>query len=221
MLARTNARHFAPSPPTPQWSAQVVCAGRAPWNSVWCTKKRKEGHLPTTRASSSVKLIAALTKFDTDLRRVMAVYLIIPLFTLAIPVGLWTLAQSYDAYRALADHGVQTAASIQSVTETGGRVRRNAVTAAFVATDGRTYVAKVLYALDSSRHLRPGMRIGVIYQRDLPSNNAPSLAYARGELRSIVFFIVLMSGLSSLLAWIYRDEYASIYARVRHRTAYA
>jgi hypothetical protein len=172
-------------------------------------------------ARPSVKLIAALTSFDTDLRRAMAVYLIIPLFTLALPAGLWTLAQSYDAYRALADRGVQTGASIQSVTETTGRARRNAVTSTFVATDGRTYVSKALYGYDSSRHLRPGMRIGVIYQRDLPANNAPSLTYAQGELRSIVFFIVVMGGLTSLLAWIYRDAYASIYARIRRRTAYA
>jgi hypothetical protein len=52
------------------------------------------------------------------------------------------------------------------------------------------------------------MKLGVIYQRDLPSNNAPSLAYAKGELRSNVFFVVLMSALFSLLAWVYRDEYA-------------
>ena len=51
------------------------------------------------------------------------------------------------------------------------------------------------------------MKLGVIYQRDLPSNNAPSLAYAKGELRSNVFFVTFMSCLFSLLAWIYRDAY--------------
>ena len=154
-----------------------------------------------------MKLWSTLIRFDVNLRKVMAVYIFIPLFAVALPVVLWNLAQSYSAYLALADRGVQTVASIQKIAETGGRANRNAVTSSFTAADGRTYESKALYAIGGSRHLRPGMKLGVIYQRDLPSNNAPSLAYAKGELRSNVFFVTFMSCLFSLLAWIYRDAY--------------
>lgn len=167
-----------------------------------------------------MKIWSTLIAYDMNLRKVMAVYLLTPLFALAVPVGLWVFAQSYSAYLALADRGVQTLATIQKIAETGGRANRNAVTSTFTAADGRTYESKALYAIDGSRHLRPGMKLGVIYQRDLPSNNAPTLSYAKAQLRSIVFFVVLMSGLFSLLAWVYRDKYSSIYARLRPK-AYA
>ena len=64
------------------------------------------------------------------------------------------------------------------------------------------------------------MRMGVVYQHDLPSNNAPSLGYAKGELRSVGFFVLLASVMFSVLAWIYRGEYAAMLCRVR-RVAYA
>ena len=114
-----------------------------------------------------------LVQLDVKMRQTMAVYLIIPLFGLAIPVGLFLLGQSYLAYLALAERGVQAIATIQTVAETGGRHNRNAVTSTFRAADGRDYTTRALYALDGSRHLRPGMRMGVVYQHDLPSNNAP------------------------------------------------
>ena len=68
-----------------------------------------------------MKLWSTLIRFDVNLRKVMAVYLFIPLFAVALPVVLWNLAQSYSAYLALADRGVQTVASIQKIAETGGR----------------------------------------------------------------------------------------------------
>ena len=64
------------------------------------------------------------------------------------------------------------------------------------------------------------MRMGVVYQHDLPSNNAPSLGYAKGELRGIGFFVLVVSVLFSVLAWIYRGEYAAMRGRFR-RVAYA
>ena len=131
-----------------------------------------------------MSLWSKLVQLDVKMRQAMAVYLIIPLFGLAIPVSLFVLGQSYVAYRSLADRGVQAIATIQTVAETGGRHNRNAVTSTFRAADGRDYTSKAFYALDGSRHLRPGMRMGVVYQHDLPSNNAPSLDYAKGELRS-------------------------------------
>jgi len=161
-----------------------------------------------------------LVQLDVKMRQAMAVYLIIPLFGLAIPVGLFLLGQSYLAYLALAERGVQAIATIQTVAETGGRHNRNAVTSTFRAADGRDYTTKALYALDGSRHLRPGVRMGVVYQHDLPSNNAPSLGYAKGELRGIGFFVLVVSVLFSVLAWIYRGEYAAMRDRLR-RVAYA
>jgi len=152
-----------------------------------------------------------LQKIDTDLKKLLAVYLVIPLFGLAIPFGLYVLAQSYSAYLALADRSVQTVATIRKVAETGGRQKRNAVTSTFRAADGRDYTSKAVYALDGSRHLRPGMKIGVIYQRDLPSNNAPSLAYARHELGGIVSFLAIITMGFSLLAWTYRRQYAGLF----------
>jgi hypothetical protein len=162
-----------------------------------------------------MSLWSKLIQLDVKMRQVLAVYLIIPLFGLAIPVGLFLLGQSYLAYQALADRGAQTVATIQSVAETGGRHNRNAVTATFRAADGRDYTSKALYAIEGSRHLRPGMRIGVLYQSDRPSNNAPTLAYAKGELRSIGFFVALASVFFSLLAWVYRERYRDLLGRVR------
>ena len=167
-----------------------------------------------------MSLWSKLIQLDVKMRQAIAVYLIIPLFGLAIPVSLFVLGQSYVAYRSLADRGVQTIATIQTVAETGGRHNRNAVTSTFRAADGRDYTSKAFYALDGSRHLRPGMRMGVVYQHDLPSNNAPSLGYAKGELRSVGFFVLLASVMFSVLAWIYRGEYAAMLGRVR-RVAYA
>jgi hypothetical protein len=162
-----------------------------------------------------MSLWSKLIQLDVKMRQALAVYLIIPLFGLAIPVGLFFLGQSYLAYLALADRGVQALATIQSVSETGGRSNRNAVTATFRAGDGRDYTSKALYAIEGSRHLRPGMRIGVLYQSDLPSNNAPSLAYAKGELRNIGFFVVLAGVFFPLLAWIYRERYRALLGRMR------
>ena len=110
--------------------------------------------------------LVELVQLDVKMRQAMAVYLIIPLFGLAIPVSLFVLGQSYVAYRSLADRGVQAIATIQTVAETGGRHNRNAVTSTFRAADGRDYKSKAFYALDGSRHLRPGMRMGVVYQHD-------------------------------------------------------
>ncbi len=167
-----------------------------------------------------MSLWSRLIQLDIKMRQAIAVYLIIPLFGLAIPVSLFVLGQSYLSYLSLADRGVQALATIQTVAETGGRHNRNAVTSTFRAADGRDYMSKAFYALEGSRHLRPGMRLGVVYQHDLPSNNAPSLGYAKGELRTIGFFTILAFVLFPLLAWIYRGEYAAIFARVR-RVAYA
>jgi len=158
-----------------------------------------------------------LQKIDTDLKKLLAVYLFVPFFGLAIPFGVYVLAQSYSAYLALADRGVQTVAIVQKVAETGGRQNRNAVTSTFRAADGRDYTSTALYALDGSRHLRPGMRIGVIYQRDLPSNNAPSLAYAGREIKGIVFFLAVATIGFFLLAWIYRQTYAGLFRSARLR----
>ena len=152
-----------------------------------------------------------LQKIDMDLKKLMAVYLVIPFFGLAIPFGLYALVQSYSSYLALADRGVQTVATIQKVAETGGRKKRNAVTSTFRAADGRDYTSKAVYAHEGSRHLRPGMRIGVVYQRDLPSNNAPSLAYVRHDLGGIVSFLAIVTLGFSLLAWTYRQEYAGLF----------
>jgi len=160
-----------------------------------------------------------LQKIDKDLKKLLAVYLVTPFFGLSIPFGLHALAQSYSAYLALADRGVQTIATIQKVAETGGRQNRNAVTSTFRAADGRDYTSTALYALNGSRHLRPGMRIGVIYQRDLPSNNAPSLTYARHQIKDIVFFLAVATIGFFLLAWIYRQEYAGLFRSARLRFA--
>ena len=156
-----------------------------------------------------------LQKIDKNLKKLLAVYLVIPIFGLSIPFSLNFLAQSYSAYVALADRGVQTVATVQKVAETGGRQNRNAVTATFRAADRRDYTSTALYALDGSRHLQPGMKIGVIYQRDLPSNNAPSLAYARQEIKEIVFFLAVATIGFFLLAWIYRQEYAGLFRLAR------
>ena len=161
-----------------------------------------------------------LQKIDTDLKKLMAVYLVIPLFGLGIPFGAYVLLQSYSAYLALADRGVQAVAIIQTVAETGGRQNRNAVTSKFTAADGRIYASKALYTLEGSRHLRPGMRISVLYQRDLPSNNAPSLAYVRHDLGGVAFFLAVVTIGFSLLAWIYRREYAGLFG-ARHLRAAA
>ena len=75
-----------------------------------------------------MSLWSRLVQLDVKMRQAMAVYLIIPLFGLAIPVSLFVLGQSYVAYRSLADRGVQAIATIQTVAETGGRHNRNAVT---------------------------------------------------------------------------------------------
>ena len=156
-----------------------------------------------------------LIELDGRLRRFVALYIFIPLAALSVPVGLCVLLQSSRDYHRLAEAPVHTLAVIQSIAETGGRHNRNAVTSTFKAADGRTYVSKALYGIEGSRHLRPGMKLGVVYERDLPSNNAPTLAYAQAQTRDAMVFIAIMSGIFILLAWIYRQDYAAMFRRLR------
>lgn len=152
---------------------------------------------------------------DGRLRRFVGLFVVTPLLGLSIPVGVYILMRSSADHRGLEQRQMRTLAVIQKIAETGGRRSRNAVTSTFQAADGQTYVSKALYGIEGSKHLRPGMKLGVIYERDRPSNNAPTLAYAEGRVRDAQIFLAIMSALFALFAWIYRKDYAAMLPRMR------
>ena len=147
---------------------------------------------------------------DAKLRRFIGLYLVTPLFVLSIPVGLGILWQSSLDYRRLEQHQVATVAVVQSIAQTGGRQNRNAVTATFKAADGRTYVSKALYGIEGSKHVRPGMSLGVVYENGRPTNNAPTLSYAQAQVREMQVVLALLAILAAVLTWVYWRDYAEL-----------
>ncbi len=157
------------------------------------------------------KLIA----FDGRLRRFSSLFIVTPFCLLALPIGLFLLVQSYSDYRRLEQNQMHTTAVIQKIEETGGRQKRNAVTSTFKAQDGNTYVSKALYGIEGSKHLRAGMKLGVVYERARPSNNAPTLAYARHQIYEVKIYLGFFAALSALLLLINWKDYASLYRKMR------
>jgi hypothetical protein len=158
-------------------------------------------------------------RLDAKIRWFLGAYLVTPCCVLSIPAGVFVLWQSTAEYRGLEQHHETTNAIVHSISQTGGRNNRNAVTAIFVANDGKPYVSKALYSIEGSKHVRPGMSLQVIYERGRPSHNAPSLAYARRQVRDVQTFLGIMAVVGAILAFAFRNEYASIVRRLFVKSA--
>jgi len=155
------------------------------------------------------------------LRNLLAMYILTPAFLVGTLIGAWTLFGACLSYRALSTHGVDANARLLQVAEIEGKTKRLAVTFSFTASDGRLYVSKALFSRNGKSSLRPGHLMKIVYQRDLPTNNAPSLSYRRQELRAHIFVVVLALCVMWILGCVYRHDYKSAYESVRRRAAYA
>jgi len=153
-------------------------------------------------------------QIDGKMRRWSAMFLATPFFVLAVPTLVYLLTLATLDYRRLEQAQVHTVAVIQKVAETGGRHNRNAVTSTFQA-EGKTVTSKAYYAVAGSKHLQPGMRLGVVYERGRPENNAPTLAYAQNDIWQMKMFLALAVVLSTVLLFAFRKDYAALFQKVR------
>lgn len=112
-------------------------------------------------------------QLDAKIRRLVGLFILTPFCLLALPAGVFVLWQSTGDCLRLERQHIATRAVVQTVSQTGGRLNRHAVTAIFRAEDGKSYVSKATYGIEGSKHVRPRMSLGVIYEWGNPSNNAP------------------------------------------------
>lgn len=162
-----------------------------------------------------MKLFGMLTQFSEILRKAICMFFVAPLCAIGIPMGLLQLSDSYDDYRGLSQRGIEAMAQIQSLTRTGGRVKRVVVNSSFIAIDGRRYLVNASVFPSEAYRWRPGQTIKIIYDGDSPSNNALSLASARNRIWIGAFFMLLASGGLMLCMWIFRDDYRLLRTRIR------
>lgn len=153
-------------------------------------------------------------QLDAKIRRFVGIFIVTPFCLLALPGGLFVLCRSTADYLRLEQQHLSTTAVVQSASQTGGRHNRNAVMATFKAEDGKSYVSKALYGIEGSKHVRQGMLLGVIYERGNPSNNAPSLAYAQGQIRDVQIFLGIMAALATVLVLVFRYDYVALFRRI-------
>ena len=162
-----------------------------------------------------MSMFSKLCDFSQQVRKLLCMFVVVPLFAAGVPMTLSIIPQSYDAYRGLSERGVEGVAQIRELKQTGGRSPSVIAISSFVAEDGRRYTAAPSFYPSETYRMRPGHTIKIIYDRSNPSNNAPSLKSARLRVWANGFAVPFMAGGFLLLIWIFRNEYRLLWSKMR------
>ena len=160
-----------------------------------------------------MSIVARIQSFTDLARKLMCMFIAVPLFAAGVPVMLSKLPPAYEAYRGLSERGVETDAQIRDLVRTGGRVERVIAVSSFLAANGRRYTASPSFYPSETYRMRPGHTIKIIYDRANPSNNALSTASARRQIWANIFGALFAAGGFAILVWIFRNDYRMLWTR--------
>jgi hypothetical protein len=158
-----------------------------------------------------------IRNFDIQKKRLFWIFCCVPLLAVVVPMSLVRIPETYNAYRALSDRGIEAEAEIKSLTVSGGSKRRSSVlvTYSYRAVDGLAYSAEDTAYSSEAFRWRPGQALKILYDSDNPSTSTLSLEHAREKLLWSAFGSLVFGSLLMLLIWVFWDDYRRIWNRFR------